>query len=96
MRNRLLLLLVALAVLIAGCTKQSEPVETSTSSSPIATQPDSGIELVRFSDHLYGAEGLVPAGWTEVQYGVVFGGAEATDTELIIQRTAPGLPPPSS
>jgi beta-glucosidase len=91
MRNKSLLLLVALAVFFAGCTRQSESVETtSTTSAPMLTQPDSGIELVRFSDHFYGVEGVAPEGWTEVQYGVVLGGDAATDTKLIIQQAAPG------
>ncbi len=91
MSNRPLLILVAMAVLFAGCTRQTTPEETtSTTPVPIPTQPDSGIELVRYSDHFYGVEGLVPAGWTEIEYGVVSGGDASTGTRLIVQQAAPG------
>ncbi|MDR9451764.1 MAG: glycoside hydrolase family 3 protein, partial [Acidimicrobiia bacterium] len=96
MKHRLLLLLAALVVLFTACTRQTTSPETqttssettSTTSAPATSQADWSIELVEFSDHLFGAEGLVPAGWTEIQYGVVVSADETT--KGVIQQAAPG------
>ena len=46
-----------------------------------ATAGVSGIEIVAFSDHLFGVEGVAPEGWNELEYGILFRGEPATDAD---------------
>ena len=98
MKDSRVLLAAALAVAFFGCTSQSEPAETtaasttststtSTTEAPAAAGP--AVDLVAFSDHLYGVEGLAPAGWNRVEYGVLLRGDSATDATLLVQQAAP-------
>jgi beta-glucosidase len=85
---------MALTLVLVGCTKQATPQETtsttSTTSIPTTTRPDLGIELVPFSDHLFGVESLVPAGWAELQYGILSGSEVLNEPQIMIQQAAPG------
>ena len=99
MKRAYVLLAAAFSVAVFGCTSEPEPAETTvapttsiTTSVPTTAAPsDPGlaIELVAFSDHLYGVEGLAPEGWSEVEYGVVLRGDSASDATLLVQQAAP-------
>jgi pimeloyl-ACP methyl ester carboxylesterase len=47
------------------------------------------IELEPFTNEEMGIQGLVPAGWTEVNIGVYSRGSSATDTAVLLAQAAP-------
>ncbi len=90
-----------LAVLLAGCTGDSDATETTTTSTiaptttttaVTATVPttDSGTALVAFSDHLFGVEGLAPDGWAETQYGLLIRDESPAEPAFLALQAAPG------
>jgi hypothetical protein len=48
-----------------------------------------GIELESFTNEQMGIQGLVPAGWTEVNLGVYARGSSAVDTAVLLAQAAP-------
>ena len=93
------LLFAAFIILAAGCNGQSSDVESSTStagatssSAPIAEPGGAGspVELVAFSDYLYGVAGVAPDGWTPAEYGILLRGDSAIDATVLVQQAAPG------
>ena len=91
---RRLTLVMAVGMLTAACTGQSTEVETTATPTTSTTSTTSAvvvpeIDLVAFSDHLYGVEGVAPEGWSEVEYGIVLRGDSATDSTLLVQQAAP-------
>lgn len=92
------LLIAVFAILAAGCTTQSSDIEStttiSTTTTGVTTAPDDAVavatvELEPFSDYLYGVEGVAPAGWSPIEYGVLLRGESATDATLLVQQAAP-------
>ena len=90
-------LAVAWSIALAGCTSQPASVDTtmpattsvtSTTDSPVDAGP--AVDLVEFSDHLYGVEGVAPEGWSEIGYGIALRQASADDATLLVQQAAAG------
>ena len=47
------------------------------------------IELEPYTNEQMGIQGLIPAGWTEVNVGVYSRGSSATDTAVVLAQAAP-------
>ena len=84
--------LMAVSLLAVACTSQSVETETTiaptTSSEPAVAVP--AVDLVAFSDHLYGVEGSAPEGWTEIDYGILLRGGSSSDPTLLVQQAVAG------
>ncbi|MDJ0955071.1 MAG: glycoside hydrolase family 3 N-terminal domain-containing protein [Acidimicrobiia bacterium] len=92
--SRAIVSMLAVVAVFSGCTSDPAVTETTaatTTSSPPAVGPP--VELVAFSDHLYGVEGVAPEGWSELEYGVLLRQDSATDATLLVQQAAPGASP---
>ena len=83
------LLAAVFVILAAACT--SEPAETTTTTET-TDAPGVGVavEMVPFSDYLYGVEGVAPEGWSPIEYGILLRGESATDATLLVQQAAAG------
>ena len=74
-------------------TKAPTTSTAATTSTTSGADAAPAVDLVAFSDRLYGVEGVAPAGWSEVEYGVVLRGDSATDATLLVQQAAPAATP---
>ena len=101
MRFRHLAAVVTLAVFLAACSGDSTPDDTAattttqaipSTSAPVTTTGAvaPATPLVAFSDHLFGATGLAPEGWTEIQYGVLLREA-IEEPALLVMQASPGI-----
>lgn len=93
-RQMLLLLLVLLAVMTAGCQEEATPTPAATSApahTPTAEAARAEVELVRVENKVMGLSVLVPEGWQVIAPGVYARGESATDLTTLIQQAAPGM-----